>query len=258
MKLEQAAAVKSADRAFDILEFVGDAPRPPSFSQLLAGLGIPRSSLFHLLNTLVARGYLVQVEAGGGYGLGPGVRRLADRLSGPSPAALAEPFLRKLGAELNETAGFYVRVGDQVEVVATVAGTQALAYTMQLGERAPLYAVSAGKILLAHASAEDLAAYLARTVFDPITPATLPAAATLQDQLRAARTEGFAYSRDEFTPGITGVATLVAHEGRPFGAINLAVPSVRFTSDREAAFCRELRSVAAMLGQTLAQARRAG
>ena len=48
MKPNPNAAVKSADRAIDILEYVADAPAPPSFSGMLTQLGIPRSSLFHL------------------------------------------------------------------------------------------------------------------------------------------------------------------------------------------------------------------
>jgi IclR family acetate operon transcriptional repressor len=255
MKPETSAPVKSADRVFDLLEFVGDAAEPPTFSQLLAALAIPRSSLFHLLNNLLARGYLAQQGSSGGYRLGPAVRRLAERLAGPSLATQVQPFLRKLSADLNETTGFYVRVGDMVETVASAAGTQSLAFTMRVGERAPLYAVSGGKILLAQLPAAELAAYLARVVFEPITPATLRSAALLGDEVAAARSDGFACSRDEFTPGITGIAIAVGLGGRLFGALNLAVPSVRFTPEREITFRRELRSIAGMLAQALAAGR---
>src|ERR1700744_1512587 len=102
MKPEPSPPVKSADRAFDILEFVGDAAAPPTFSCLLSGLGIPRSSLFHLLNTLLARGYLEQEAASGGYRLGPGIRKLAERVAGPSLAVLVQPFLRTLSGALNK------------------------------------------------------------------------------------------------------------------------------------------------------------
>ncbi|HEV2678743.1 MAG TPA: IclR family transcriptional regulator [Aliidongia sp.] len=258
MKPDSAVPVKSADRAFDILECVGAAPEPPSFSQLMAGLGIPRSSLFHLLNNLLSRGYLEQEGASGCYRLGPSVRKLAERIAGPSLAVLVQPFLLRLSAELNETSGFYVRMGDMVETVASAASSQALAYTMRVGERAPLYAVSAGKILLAQLSASALQAYLARVAFEPITPATLRAIQPLRDQVAAARDDGFAYSREEFTPGITGIATAVRYEGRLFGALNLAVPTARATPERDAAFRRELRSIAMALGLALGTGARAG
>jgi IclR helix-turn-helix domain len=60
MKLDTNTDVKSADRVFDILEYVADAAEPPSFSQMTSDLNIPRSSLFPLLNTLHARHYLEQ------------------------------------------------------------------------------------------------------------------------------------------------------------------------------------------------------
>ena len=78
MKSTDTRSVKSADRALDILEQVAEAPEPLSFSQLLSGLEIPRSSLFHLLNNLLARGYLVQDGAGGRYFLG-GKTAFADQ-----------------------------------------------------------------------------------------------------------------------------------------------------------------------------------
>jgi hypothetical protein len=58
MKLGQTSAVKSLDRGLDILEYVAGCPEPPSFSQLLGSLGIPRSSLFHLLTNLLSRNFL--------------------------------------------------------------------------------------------------------------------------------------------------------------------------------------------------------
>ncbi|MDB5363529.1 MAG: IclR family transcriptional regulator [Rhodospirillales bacterium] len=252
MKLESGTAVKSADRAFDILEFVGEAAEAPTFSHLLTGLGIPRSSLFHLLNNLLARGYLEQQGASGRYRLGGRIRQLADRVAGPSLASRVQPLLSRLSAVVSETTGFYVRVGDMVETVGSAVSTQALTYTMKVGERAPLYALSGGKILLAQLAPDELDAYLARVVFEAITPGTLRSAAALRDQVAAALADGFAYSREEFTPGITGIATPVAHAGRVFGALNLAVPTARFTPEREIGFRRELRATATALGKLLA------
>lgn len=251
MKPSAEPAVKSADRALDILEYVAEAPAPPAFSQLLSDLGIPRSSLFHLLNNLLARGYLEQETSGGRYRLGPRLERLAARLQGPSLAAAVQPYLRRLSDHLNETSGFNAWVEDSVEVVASAAGRQALAFTMKVGERAPLYAISAGKIVLAQLDAATLEAYLARVRFEQITPRTLKSKEQLRKEIAAARKLGFAYSYEEFTPGITGIATAVVQDGCFFGAVNLAVPTARFTAAQEVAFKRELRSTAAALGHVL-------
>ena len=173
MKLSSSSAVKSLDRGLDILEYVGACPEPPSFSQLLGDLGIPRSSLFHLLTNLLARGFLEREQKTERYRLGVGVVGLARRVRKPSLGDRVTPFLRQLSAEVSETCGFYVQVADSVEVVASAISTQALSYTMKVGMNAPLYAVSAGKIVLAELHLEELSRYLARVTFAPVTPRTV-------------------------------------------------------------------------------------
>jgi IclR family transcriptional regulator, acetate operon repressor len=252
MKPNPNAAVKSADRAIDILEYVADAPEPPSFSGMLTQLGIPRSSLFHLLNNLLARGYLAQDAVTERYRLGDHVRQLAKKTAGPSLASVAAPFLRQLTGELNETSGFYVRSGQMIEALASSTSGQALTYIMKVGERAPLYAVSCGKLALTRLPQAELDDYLREVVFEPITPHTITSKRQLKDDLVEVRQSGFAYSREEFTPGITAIGTAVEHGDHFFGAVNLAVPTARFTREREMMFRRELHAVAASLGKEIA------
>jgi IclR family transcriptional regulator, acetate operon repressor len=251
MKSPDTRSVKSADRALDILEQVAEATEPPSFSQLLARLGIPRSSLFHLLNNLLARGYLVQDAGTARYSLGGKVLQLAERIRGPSLSVIVTPFLRELSAEFNETSAFYVQSGDAAEVVASVSSSQALAYTMKAGERAPLYAVSGGKVMLAHMTPGEANTYLSRIRLEAITPNTITSAGKLRKEIAAARRDGFGYSREEFTPGITALAIAVVDQRRFLGALNLAVPTVRFTADQEARFRDRMAFVATALGHAL-------
>jgi DNA-binding IclR family transcriptional regulator len=251
MKPKSDAAVKSANRALDILEYVADATEPPTFSRLLSDLGVPRSSLFHLLNNLLARGYLEQDGSGGRYRLGQRVEKLAERLQGPSLAATVLPHLRSLSNALNETSGFNVWTGDNVEAIATAMGHQALAFTMKVGERAPLYAISSGKIVLSLMSRREFDVYLDRIAMQPITARTLQSKSALRRDVNAARKDGFAYSHEEFTPGITGIATAVIKEGHFLGTVNLAVPTARFTESQDVVFRRELRSAAAALAKVL-------
>jgi len=164
---------------------------------------------------------------------------------------LVTPLLRQLSGELNETSGFSVRIGDAEETIASAASGHALVYTMKVGERAPLYAVSSGKITLGQMSLAEFSAYLSRVKFEPITSSTLSSKRRLRDEIQSVRQDGFAYSREEFTPGITGVATAVQHNGRFFGALNLAVPTARFAADQDILFRRLLRSTASALGQVL-------
>jgi IclR family transcriptional regulator, acetate operon repressor len=244
MKSDSATTVKSADRVLDILEAVATAAGRASFSSLMTDLGIPRSSLFQLLGNLTARGYLEQDAATLRYRLGAKIAELARRRPAPQLQQIVQPLLKKLSQETNETVGFYVREGDHVIAIATQTGGQALTYTMRVSEKAPLYAISSGKIVLGHMSDADVKAYLARTTFEKFTPHTLSSAKQVLEQLRAVRAEGFAYAHEEFTVGIIGIGTGVMVKGELIGMINLAVPSARFTKATAPILHQRLRAAA--------------
>jgi DNA-binding IclR family transcriptional regulator len=253
MKPNQTSAVKSLNRGLDILAYVAGCPEPPSFSQLLGSLGIPRSSLFHLLANLLSRNFLEQDPKTERYRVGSEVARIARKVQRPSMGDRVTPFLRQLSLEMSETCGFYVRVQDSVEVVASAISTQALSYTMKVGMVAPLYAVSAGKVFLSELGSEELSQYLARVSFAPVTSQTIRSKTRLKNEIRKVKATGFAYSREEFTLGITAIATAVRREATFYGAINLAIPTARFTPDRDSEFREALRRMAQILANEISK-----
>ena len=196
MKLSQTPAVKSLDRGLDILEYVAGCSEPPSFSQLLGSLGIPRSSLFHLLTNLLSRKFLERDPKTERYRLGAEVIEIARKVQRPSLRDRVTPLLHQLSLEVSETCGFYVQVDDSVEVLASAISTQALSYTMKVGMNAPLYAVSAGKIVLSELRSEDLRQYLTRVTFVPVTPHTVRSKSRLKKEIQKVKATGFAYSRE--------------------------------------------------------------
>jgi IclR family transcriptional regulator, acetate operon repressor len=251
MKLGPTPAVKSLDRGLAILEYVANCPEPPSFSQLLTNLHIPRSSLFHLLTNLLSRNFLERDPQSERYRVGAEVVAIARKSKRPSLHDRIMPLLNQLSLEVSETCGFYVQVGDSVEVVASAISTQALSYTMKVGMTAPLYAVSAGKIVLSELSLQDLSQYLARAALAPVTPHTARSKSRLKKEIQQVKAAGFAYSREEFTLGITAIATAVRGDSKFHGAINLAVPTVRFTPDRDARFREALRRTAQLIAREM-------
>ncbi len=253
MKLTPTSTVKSLDRGLDILEYVAGCAEPPSFSQLLGSLGIPRSSLFHLLANLLSRNFLEQDPKTERYRVGAEVAEIARKVKKPSLSDRVTPLLRQLSLETGETCGFYIQVDDSVEVVASAISTQALSYTMKVGMNAPLYAVSAGKIILSQLRSQELSQYLARVTFAPVTPYTVRSKSHLKKELQKIKATGVAYSREEFTLGITAIAVAVRNESMLYGAINLAVPTARFTPDRDSDFREALRRTARIVAKEMSR-----
>ena len=165
------APVKSALRTLDLIEFVVAHPKGAIAQEIAAALGIPVSSLSYLLVTLAEREYLLR--DGRLYRAGPGLDRLRAPRDTLPLADRAAPLVRATRGELDETTSFMVRAGWECEALVTEASAQALRYAFDPGERRPLHALAAGKVLLAALSEPDLAAYFAqsqRAVLTPHTP----------------------------------------------------------------------------------------
>lgn len=244
MKMTSVRKVKSADRTLDVLETLARAATPMNATSLSETLGIPKSSLFHLLGTLTDRGYLEQLT-GGGYKIGPMIDTLArSRDEHIRLPQLIEPILSDLSVSINESCSLNIQRGDDVEVVAAKYGRQALTYTMQLGDLAPLYAVSAGKALLSHKDQPWLDGYLDRVRFEKFTSQTIQSKERLLRDIERARTDGFGFVEEEFTPGIIGIAIAICQDDEPVGALNAAIPSVRCDPQKLSQVRQQLRVAA--------------
>ena len=250
------SAVKSADRLLDLFELLARVNGGLSHSAITAALGIPKSSLTQLLKTATGRGYVAYSAAGKSYRLGERFTSMARLTSRRQDlVGLAQPVLERITAQTGESAALNMLKGDDAEVVATVSSSQRLVSHMRLGDLAPLYATSGGKIILAHMLQDRQDEYLARVRFEPITANTLSSGAELRRQLDKIRRDGIAYSHEEFTPGIIGLAKAVlAEDGQALGSLNVALPAIRYTPRAEALIADALHEAVAELHRRLASA----
>jgi IclR family acetate operon transcriptional repressor len=226
-----AATVKSATRTLDILEFAAAQPHPMAAQEIAAALGIPVSSLSYLLGTLVERGYLER--RGRMYGAGQGLERLQANRPEPSFAQRVAPLVRMLRLQLNETATFFVRHGHLAEALVTEVGEHALRYSLEVGRKAPLHALAAGKALLATFSERELDDYLQSAALERLTPHTITSAKRLRKEIAEVRRTGYAHAREEYALGIASVGRSVTIDGRVAGALSVAIPLPRWSEEMD-------------------------
>jgi IclR family transcriptional regulator, acetate operon repressor len=248
--------VKSADRALDLLELISAFPEQLTFSQIAEAVAMPKSSLSQLLSNLASRGY-VEVDGNRGkYRLG---RKLSE-LSATAQASLPfgqvlQKIIEKLRDEINETVAYYEQREDEVEIIAAIPTRHALLYTMTLGERAPLYAHSAGKIALSFMTDSEIEAYLNRVEIKRLGPKTLRSKDAIRREIGKVRKTGIAFASEEFAPGICGFAAPIVVGTRLRGALNVAIPIARFTADIEASIKLRLPRCAEDIARSAAQNR---
>jgi DNA-binding IclR family transcriptional regulator len=247
-------SVKSADRVLDVLEFIcrrGSA----SHAEISIALGIPKSSLTHLLRNLVARRYLDLSDGTNMFELGEGFFGLLKTgLVGRDAAKLAEPYLSWLTSVTKEASSYGVFRGDCVERIAGVESDQPLSYRMSRHVRFPLYSSSGGKAILAILPPEEREAYLAELRIEPKTEKTVRTVDELRKQLVEIGDDRIALSRNEHTAGVIAIAIPVCRaDNYPLGALNVVVPEVRFSKALEK-LCREsLKTAAQRLERELHQ-----
>jgi len=241
----QSSQVKSATRTLDIIEYVVAHDRPLVAQDIAKALAIPVSSLSYLLSTLVDRGYLQR--DGRRYSPGPGLERLQTRSGSFSLSDRVAPLVRTLRVQLNETASFFIRIGWEVEPIATETSEQALRYAVPTGTRLPMHALASGKALLAAMDDAELDQYFRETKRESFTPQTVSDEKTLRSQLQRIREAGFARTEDEYSLGIVGIGQVARIGGEVAGAFSVAIPKVRSVPESEARIANLLAQTCALL-----------
>ena len=225
--------VKSADRVIRIFEAVGSNEHGLSHGEISKALAIPKGSLTFLLSNLVEREYLNFVRASKVYKLGPRLLVLAGRyLSGLDLVRIGRPVAQELVKEINEDVELATVRNDEILFVCKEEGSQPLKYSIEIGDRAPLYATASGKSILANLPEEEVSRYISSTTMAPLRKNTITVEDTLRRELEEIRSKGLAYSREEFQQGISAIAAPIFNlHGDVVGTIVVTLPSLRFNAE---------------------------
>jgi DNA-binding IclR family transcriptional regulator len=203
-----------------------------TLSELAAALDAPKSSMLNLVRPLVADGYLVN-EAGT-YRLGPAIFRMsAAVLSSWNFAKTIRPFMEELSQRTEETVllGVVNQDAGVLTYLEIIDSPHPVRYHLPAGTTRPLFASSAGRVLLAYADPAWLDDYMGSLVIRSKT--ARPITKTwLRKQMESIRDEGIEWAIDLYLVGLASVAAPVLDRGgRCIASLSIAGPSDRFRSD---------------------------
>jgi IclR family KDG regulon transcriptional repressor len=248
-------SVKSITKVLDILEHLGASRSAVSVSDLARATKINVSTAYRLLQTLMARGYVVQEAANRGYLLGPRIFQMGSAyLQGNDLATVARPHLEALRDAVHETT--YLVIFSQGEIVqlCTADGKQAVSASFRSMVREPAYCTATGKVLLSGLSGEELDSYFDGLKPQAFTPQTVTSKPQLRKEIVKVRQVGFALDLEEFVPNLCCVSVPVMNQdgSAPVAAISMAMPRMRFKRTQVPQWCRQLREKASLITQQLA------
>lgn len=166
--------------------------------------------------------------------LGLGAFQLGMLVANQNPLhRLSLPLLGELVAKTRHTCHVSALDGTEMLVVASVQSPDALRVILRLGDRRPLHATAAGKVLLANYPDAKANAIIAAGL-RRLTDSTITVPKVLREHFLKIRKDGVAWNEGESVAGAGAVAAPVfGFDGGAIGAISIVFPlGVVSASDR--------------------------
>ena len=239
----QTPSIQSLDRGLFILEAVAKSADPVPLGQLTDLLGIDRSSVFRLANTLKRRGFLANASGRKDYILGPSIWRLSRNHDWSNMLiTFGHEHLKKLANKTGETSHLAVREGKQAFFLDHCASTnQIILVSGQTGEFVPLYSTAHGKALLADCGVPELKAIFGSAPFEAYTTRTVGSITQLARICAKIRADGYVVDDQEYVEGVRCMAAPVRDkDGMVVAAIGISAPLNRFPRDRYPSAARDV------------------
>ena len=246
--------VASVEKALKVLELFAVEGRPLPISQVAGGLSENRSSVQRSVSTLTALGYLDQDPDTRCYRPTAKCLLMANAfLRSDWLVQRAFPVLMECHRATDETVNLTRLIDTDVMLVSRLPSRHLVSIEMQVGSRAPAFCTAPGRAILAFLPMEEREAVLARSPIRPMTSFTCTDPAEIRDRIAAVRRTGYALQSQEMALGDISVAAPVLDaDGRAIGAVNVAVPTSRWTVERlEREVARVVVQAARALTQTI-------
>lgn len=209
------------EKAMSLLNIVSGAPAPMTFTELLRAGHLPKATLHRILATLMREGLLRFDPGTRTYQLGFRLLELAHEVWSDFDLRLAaQDEMVRLRNAVAHSVHLAVRDGDSIIVIAFQEAERELRTGTRVGQRLPIHATAAGKVILAHMEALGQVDLLERLTLTSFTEHTLTSPRALKSELDLTRARGYAVEYQEHETGVAAAAAPILDiEGRPVGAI---------------------------------------
>jgi IclR family pca regulon transcriptional regulator len=221
--------VGALEKGLGVMEILAAHPAGRTLTEVAEAAGLTRAGARRLLLTLVASGYALQ--EGRAFRLSPRLLSLARTwIGGSSLWTFAEPVMRDVSTELNESCSAAVLSDLDVVYVARVGSTRILSVALHVGTRLPAWCTSMGRVLAAGLPEAEIDAFAARSAPGPLTAKSVRDPAALAAAIRAARADEYALVDEELELGLRSIAVPIRDRtGRTVAAINVSTQAARHT-----------------------------
>jgi len=247
--------VQALDRAFAVLDLLGESDTPLGLAQVASSLQLHKSTAHRFLMVL-ERHRMVERTASGKFRLGLRLFDLGNRsIEQYDLRDRAQPHLRHLVAETEETAHLCILEAARVIYIDKIEPARSVRMITRIGASNPVHCTSVGKAILAFLPEDRVNDVIRRTRFERLTHRTIATPEALRAELEKTHRRGYAVDDEELEEGLRCIAVpLLDAQRQPVAAVSISGPSFRVTAQKLPAIANHLlhcvRGISADMGYT--------
>ncbi|EPC00602.1 hypothetical protein L861_06590 [Litchfieldella anticariensis FP35 = DSM 16096] len=240
-------------KGLTLLQCIPELGQEASARNIQQRLGLPRPTVYRLLNTLEQEGFIEKNPLGGEYVLGREILRLAQQtMAKSSLQERVRNTLKAIGKATGETVHLGVPFGCHMTFVDKVESPEAVRMASYIGMPVPMHSTSVGKAYLAALDDSAREQYLSQLKLEAVTPQTYTSLEALREELKRTQERGYAIDDEENEHGIICFGLAVhAADGTVAGAISVSVPRYRLPDEGEAQIVGSIQELCREAGLTM-------
>jgi IclR family pca regulon transcriptional regulator len=226
--------VGSVEKAFQVLEAFRDTHRTMSMAEIARAAQLDRSATQRLVHTMELLGYIRRLPESTLYGLAPKVLTLSyNYLRSRELIERASPYLLDISRTLGETSNLQELDAHEIVFLARFPGKHLVNVDFAVGYRLPAVFTASGRAILSRLDAATRREIVRVTPMNPVTPYTETDTKLLLSRIDEAAEQGYSIVMNQTLVGDISVAAAITnHHGYPVAAINIAVPTTRWTVEK--------------------------
>lgn len=247
--------IGSTEKTFRVLHAFDGAARTMTLAEIARAAQLDRSATQRIVHTLESLGYVARAADGKAYGLTCRVLQFGYNYVRAHPLIdAASPFLLEISRAVGETCNLLELDGADIVFLARFPGRHLVNINIAVGSRLPAFFTASGTVMLSRLPEARQREVLAQARLVKLTPQTEIDPARLLKRVARARESGYCVVANETVMGDISVAAAITdHDGYPVGAINLAVPTTRWTvAKAEAELVHHVQVAAASISRSRA------
>lgn len=225
--------IASVSRALNIIDLFNHNTTELGITEISHLLGLHKSTVSGLVNTLQASGYLDQNPSTRKYRLGLKiVERAILALNSLEVSRIARPHMLQLRDWRDETVNLAILDNDEVLYIERELGSKTLGMQSHVGKRERAHSTALGKALLSQLTEVEFGEYLSKYSLNPITPNTITQPEKLRQELEMIRRQGYATDMEENEiGGVCVAAPILDYLGNAIAAISISIPMARLNRE---------------------------